>query len=86
MDKAIVHTVIEKFVTVPSVCSPSPSAKKRRRLKKYTNRSYQIGFMKRTPQGRVATPLAYKHGLAAPQEPQRRLFDNFAPPDTNLSV
>ncbi|HOJ40058.1 MAG TPA: Holliday junction DNA helicase RuvB C-terminal domain-containing protein, partial [bacterium] len=32
------------------------------------------GFLKRTPQGRVTTPLAYKHlGLAVPDDDQRLL-------------
>jgi len=34
----------------------------------------QLGFIDRTPQGRVATPRAYRHlGLAAPEAPQPRL-------------
>ena len=35
----------------------------------------QLGFLDRTPQGRVATPLAYKHvGKTPPQDPQSRFF------------
>ena len=35
----------------------------------------QIGFLKRTQQGRVATPLAYKHfGYVQPDSPQGSLF------------
>jgi Holliday junction DNA helicase RuvB len=36
----------------------------------------QLGFLKRTPRGRVATPLAYAHlGISEPDLPgQPRLF------------
>ena len=35
----------------------------------------QLGFLKRTQQGRVATPLAYKHfGLNPPEHAQPTLF------------
>jgi Holliday junction DNA helicase RuvB len=34
----------------------------------------QLGFIDRTPQGRIATPRAYEHlGLQAPATPQPRL-------------
>jgi len=34
----------------------------------------QLGFIDRTPQGRIATPRAYEHlGLPAPDAPQARL-------------
>ncbi|MDH5360785.1 MAG: Holliday junction branch migration DNA helicase RuvB, partial [Gammaproteobacteria bacterium] len=37
----------------------------------------QQGFMMRTPRGRVATPLAYRHfGLKAPGPLVQDLFDN----------
>jgi len=36
----------------------------------------QLGFIDRTPQGRVATPIAYEHlGLDPPTTPQQRLPD-----------
>jgi Holliday junction DNA helicase RuvB len=36
----------------------------------------QLGFIDRTPQGRVATPSAYEHlGLDSPTTPQQRLPD-----------
>jgi len=34
----------------------------------------QIGFLNRTPRGRVATPLAYQHFGIQPNSPQRALF------------
>ncbi|UCF62585.1 MAG: Holliday junction branch migration DNA helicase RuvB, partial [Anaerolineaceae bacterium] len=36
----------------------------------------QLGFIDRTPQGRVATPNAYEHlGFDPPATPQQRLPD-----------
>ncbi len=79
MDKAIVHTVIEKFAGGPvGLSSLAVAVGEEAQTLEEVHEPFliQIGFMKRTPQGRVATPLAYKHfGLAAPQEPQRRLFE-----------
>lgn len=78
MDKAIVHTIIEKFAGGPvGLSSLAVAVGEEAQTLEEVHEPYliQIGFMKRTPQGRVATPLAYKHfGLAAPQEPQGRLF------------
>jgi Holliday junction DNA helicase RuvB len=34
----------------------------------------QMGYMKRTPRGRVATELAYKHFGIEPDQGQRKLF------------
>jgi Holliday junction DNA helicase RuvB len=79
MDKAIMHTVIEKFSGGPvGLSSLAVAVGEEAQTLEEVHEPFliQIGFMKRTPQGRVATPLAYKHfGLAAPQEPQRRLFE-----------
>ncbi|MFA6239860.1 MAG: Holliday junction branch migration DNA helicase RuvB [Candidatus Hydrogenedentales bacterium] len=78
MDKAIIHTVIEKFAGGPvGLSSLAVAVAEEAQTLEEVHEPYliQIGFMKRTPQGRVATPLAYKHfGLAAPEAPQGRLF------------
>jgi len=34
----------------------------------------QIGFLERTPRGRVATERAYRHFGFTPVDPQKRLF------------
>jgi Holliday junction DNA helicase RuvB len=34
----------------------------------------QIGFLDRTPRGRVATERAYRHFGFTPADPQKRLF------------
>lgn len=78
MDKAIVHTVIEKFSGGPvGLSSLAVAVGEEAQTLEEVHEPFliQIGFLKRTHQGRVATPLAYKHfGLTAPQEPQGRLF------------
>jgi len=79
MDKQIVFAVIEKFGGGPvGLSSLAVAVGEEAQTLEEVHEPYliQMGFMKRTPQGRVATPLAYKHfGLAAPQEPQGRLFE-----------
>ncbi len=78
MDKTIVHTVIEKFGGGPvGLSSLAVAVGEESQTLEEVHEPYliQIGFMKRTPQGRVATPLAYKHfHLTPPREPQGRLF------------
>lgn len=78
MDKAIVHTVIEKFGGGPvGLSSLAVAVGEEAQTLEEVHEPFliQIGFLKRTPQGRVATPLAYKHfGFTVPQEPQGRLF------------
>lgn len=78
MDKAIVRTVIEKFSGGPvGISSLAVAVGEESQTLEEVHEPYliQIGFMKRTPQGRVATPLAYKHfGFSPPQEGQGRLF------------
>ncbi len=78
MDKTIVHTVIEKFGGGPvGLSSLAVAVGEESQTLEEVHEPYliQIGFMKRTPQGRVATPLAYKHfRLTPPPEPQGRLF------------
>lgn len=78
MDKSILHTVIDKFGGGPvGLSSLAVAVGEEAQTLEEVHEPYliQIGFMKRTPQGRVATPLAYKHlGKTPPQDPQPRLF------------
>ena len=78
MDRAIVRTVIEQFSGGPvGLSSLSVALGEEAQTIEEVHEPYliQIGFMKRTQQGRVATPLAYKHfGLRPPDSAQQRLF------------
>jgi len=79
MDRQIVHTVIEKFAGGPvGLSSLSVAVGEERQTLEEVHEPYliQLGFLKRTPQGRVATPRAYKHfGLDTPSEGgQQKLF------------
>jgi Holliday junction DNA helicase RuvB len=70
MDRQIVRTVIEKFAGGPvGLSSLSVAIGEESQTLEEVHEPYliQIGFLKRTPQGRMATPLAYKHfSLDAP--------------------
>ncbi|MDP7639123.1 MAG: Holliday junction branch migration DNA helicase RuvB [Candidatus Hydrogenedentes bacterium] len=78
MDKAILLTIMEKFGGGPvGLASLAVAIGEERQTLEEVHEPYliQIGFMKRTQQGRVATPLAYKHvGLTPPKEGQGALF------------
>ncbi len=78
MDRQIVHTVIDKFGGGPvGVSSLAVAIGEESQTLEEVHEPYliQMGFLKRTPQGRVATPLAYKHfGLDAPPQGQQRFF------------
>ncbi len=78
MDRLIISTVIEKFSGGPvGLSSLSVAVGEERQTLEEVHEPYliQIGFLKRTPQGRVATLLAYKHfGLQPPPTPQQPLF------------
>jgi len=78
MDKSIVTTVIQKFNGGPvGLSSLAVAVGEERQTLEEVHEPYliQIGFLKRTHQGRVATPLAYKHlRLAPPKGGQARLF------------
>ncbi len=78
MDKSILHTVIDKFGGGPvGLSSLAVAVGEEAQTLEEVHEPYliQIGFMKRTPQGRVATPLAYKHvGKTPPQDPQSRFI------------
>ena len=79
MDRHIVTAVIEKFGGGPvGLSSLSVAVGEERQTLEEVHEPYliQIGFLKRTQQGRVATMLAYKHfGLQPPPStPQNELF------------
>ena len=69
MDRQIVRTVVEKFAGGPvGLASLAVAIGEEAQTLEEVHEPYliQMGFLKRTPQGRVATPLAYKHfGLKA---------------------
>ena len=70
MDRLLIRTVIEKFAGGPvGLASLAVAVGEEKQTIEEVHEPYliQIGFLKRTPQGRVATPLAYKHfGLTPP--------------------
>jgi Holliday junction DNA helicase RuvB len=73
-------TVIEKFSGGPvGLNSLAVAIGEERQTIEEVHEPYliQIGFLKRTPQGRVATPLAYKHfGLNPPSSYTPFLFSD----------
>lgn len=77
-DRAILHAVIEKFAGGPVGLSTLAAviAEEEQTLEDvYEPYLLQMGFLKRTAQGRVATPLAYEHlGIEAPREMQQAIF------------
>lgn len=78
MDRAILMTAIEKFGGGPvGLSSLAVAVGEERQTLEEVHEPFliQLGFLKRTPQGRMATPLAYKHfGLNAPQSAFPELF------------
>lgn len=79
MDRMIIRTVIDKFGGGPvGIASLAVAIGEESETIEEAHEPFliQIGFMKRTQQGRVATPLAYRHfGLEPrPESPQGRLF------------
>jgi Holliday junction DNA helicase RuvB len=78
MDNLIIRTVIEKFAGGPvGLSSLAVAVGEERQTLEEVHEPYliQIGFLKRTQQGRMATPLAYKHfGYVQPDSPQGSLF------------
>ncbi len=71
MDKQIVGTIIEKFSGGPvGLASLAVAVGEERQTLEEVHEPYliQMGFLKRTQQGRVATTLAYRHfGLEPPE-------------------
>jgi len=78
MDKTVMHTIIDKFAGGPvGISSLAVAIGEEGQTLEEVHEPYliQLGFIKRTQQGRVATPLAYKHfGLDMPKSPQTELF------------
>jgi len=76
-DRRVLRTVIEKFAggpvglqTIAAAINEEPDTI----MDVVEPYLIQLGFIDRTPQGRVATPRAYRHlGLAAPEAPKPRL-------------
>jgi Holliday junction DNA helicase RuvB len=78
MDRHIMLTIIEKFSGGPiglDTLSAAVSEEKDTLEDVYEPFLIQMGYMKRTPRGRVATPLAYKHfRIEMDQQLQKKLF------------
>lgn len=82
MDKFILRTVIEKFDGGPvgiDTLSAIVSEQKDTIEEVYEPYLLQCGFLRRTPRGRVAASLAYRHmGLPVPSSKQPTLFQEEA--------
>ncbi|MFP4501866.1 MAG: Holliday junction branch migration DNA helicase RuvB [Candidatus Hydrogenedentota bacterium] len=78
MDRQVLTTLIDKFGGGPvGLGSMAVAVGEESQTLEEVHEPYliQIGFMKRTPQGRVATQLAYRHlGKEPPAKPQGELF------------
>jgi Holliday junction DNA helicase RuvB len=78
-DRLIISTIIEKFNGGPvgvETLAAATFEEKDTICDIYEPYLMQIGFLARTPQGRIATQLAYKHlGLKAPEDGQKRLIE-----------
>ena len=76
-DRRVLRTIIEKFQGGPvglQTISASISEEPDTIMDVIEPYLLQLGFIDRTPQGRVATPHAYEHlGLTPPASPQARL-------------
>lgn len=77
MDRSILRTVMDKFSggpvglsTIAAVVGEEPDTIE----DIYEPFLIQIGFLGRTPRGRVATERAYRHFGLRPADPQKRLF------------
>jgi len=79
VDRLIIQTIIEKFDGGPvglDTLSAATSEDKDTICDIYEPYLMQIGFLARTPKGRIATNLAYKHlGLKSPIETQKKLIE-----------
>lgn len=78
VDRLILRTIIEKFAGGPVGLSTlaAATAEEEQTLEDvYEPYLLQIGFLKRSPQGRIALPIAYEHlGLRVPERLQKELF------------
>ena len=78
IDRLIVRTIIEKFDGGPVGIETIAAATSEERdtiSDIYEPYLMQVGFLARTPQGRVVTPAAYKHlKLKPPKSEQEKLI------------
>ncbi|HEY46187.1 MAG: ATP-dependent DNA helicase RuvB [Anaerolineae bacterium SM23_ 63] len=78
-DRSVLETIIEKYQGGPvglQTIAASISEEPDTVMDVVEPYLLQLGFIDRTPQGRVATPIAYEHlGLDPPTTPQQRLPD-----------
>lgn len=77
VDRKLLLTIIEKYSGGPvgvSTLAASLSEEVDAIEELYEPYLIQIGFLHRTPRGRVATPLAYRHFGLEPGKAQNRLF------------
>jgi len=78
VDRAILSAIIEKFAGGPVGLSTlaAATAEEEQTLEDvYEPYLLQIGFLKRSPQGRIALPAAYEHlGMKIPEQSQREMF------------
>ena len=79
LDRRVLRTIIEKYRGGPvglNTIAASISEEQDTLMDVVEPYLLQLGFLDRTPQGRIATKPAYEHlGLDYPKEPQARLFD-----------
>ncbi|MBD3282340.1 MAG: Holliday junction branch migration DNA helicase RuvB [Candidatus Portnoybacteria bacterium] len=79
VDRLILSTIIKKFGGGPvglGTLSAATSEDRDTICDIYEPYLMQIGFLARTPQGRVVTNLGYKHlGLSAPEDLQKKLIE-----------
>ncbi|MFC1893052.1 Holliday junction branch migration DNA helicase RuvB [Chloroflexota bacterium] len=78
IDHKVLHTIINKFNGGPvglETIAASISEEADTIMDVYEPYLLQLGFLERTPRGRLATPLAYQHlGLPDKKPPQSTLF------------
>lgn len=77
-DRRILKTLIKKFEGGPAglqAISAASAEEKEAILDIYEPYLMRLGFVKRTPRGRVATKLAYKHLDLKPKPEQKNLLD-----------
>jgi Holliday junction DNA helicase RuvB len=76
IDRKVLRTIIEKFgggpVGLPTIAA-SISEEADTIMDVVEPYLLQLGFLDRTPRGRIATPSAYKHlGKDVPERPEQR--------------
>ena len=78
IDRKVIKAIIEKFDGGPvglTTIAASISEDADTIMDVYEPYLLQLGFLNRTPSGRVATKRAYEHlGLKYPESPQERLL------------